>query len=189
MQPIEIAAAGTKRRKLKSLRFMEYKILHIDDTPHKIALGVALGIFIAFSPLIGLHLPLVIVFCMLLRSNKFAALTSVWISNVFTYPFIFYPAFLVGRFLCRFLPFHVTLTSREVWAYLNRLFAPSNMISGFLTRDYWRHFWILAKSIGPELWVGCIFVGGIIAAASYFVSYRMIISHRLKNPHRRYGKF
>jgi uncharacterized protein (DUF2062 family) len=51
--------AKIKRNKL--IRFLEYKILHIEDTPHKISLGVALGLFIAWSPLLGLHFLQIIV--------------------------------------------------------------------------------------------------------------------------------
>jgi len=31
-------------------------ILRLDDPPHKVALAIALGIFVAFTPFLGLHL-------------------------------------------------------------------------------------------------------------------------------------
>ena len=40
--------------------FFIYRVLHVDDTPHRIALGVAAGIFIAWTPTIGFQMLLTI---------------------------------------------------------------------------------------------------------------------------------
>lgn len=178
-----------KKRKHKLIRYLEYKILHIDDSPHKISLGVALGIFVAFSPLLGLHILIVIALSMLLRANKFAALVSIWVSNVFTFFIIYYPSYIVGKIICNIFLHHLNLSKEQVSASFNRLFAPMNMLTGFYTKEYWQHFWTLIKNIGPELWVGCFILGGLASVGSYVICYKLIISHRLKNPHRRYKKY
>jgi uncharacterized protein (DUF2062 family) len=178
-----------KKKKNKFLRFFEYKILHIDDSPHKIALGLAAGLFIAWTPLLGVHLLLVIALTILLRANKFAALTSVWVSNIFTIPFVYYPSYLVGRVVCNISTPHRTMSKEQVSAIFGRLFAPGNMLNDFYTREYWREFVILIKTIGPELWIGGFVLGGLIAVGSYIVCYNIIKSHRAKNPHRRYEKY
>ncbi len=46
------------RRRYKIVRrrvinFLKFRILHIDDSPHRIALGVALGLFTAYLPPLG----------------------------------------------------------------------------------------------------------------------------------------
>jgi uncharacterized protein (DUF2062 family) len=178
-----------KRKKNKLFRYFEYKILHIDDTPHKISLGVAIGLFMAYSPLLGLHLLQIIILSILLRANKFAALVSTWVSNVFTYAIIYYPAYLIGKIICNFFPNYSALSDQQVSSLFNKLFAPSNMLTGFYTKEYWRQFWMLLKQIGPELWIGCLILGSIAAVASYFICYYLIKSHRAKNPHRRYRKY
>ena len=178
-----------RRRKNKLFRYLEYKILHIDDSPHKISLGVAIGLFIAYSPLLGLHLLQIIVFSILLRANKFAAFASTWVSNVFTYGIIYYPAYLLGRIICDFFPNYNALGDQQVSSLFNELFAPKNMLSGFYTKEYWSQFWMLLKQIGPELWIGCLILGSIAAVGSYFICYYLIKSHRAKNPHRRYKKY
>jgi len=175
-----------KIRKNKLFRYLEYKILHIDDTPHKIALGVALGLFIAWSPLIGVHIFLAIAFSVLLRANKFAALVSIWVSNIFTFFIIYYPAYLLGRFIVHIFSPNSTTSRRQVTEALNNLLSPGNMLTSFFTKDYWEHFFALSKTIGPELWVGCFVMGGLVAVVSYFACIKIIKSHRAKNPHRRY---
>jgi uncharacterized protein len=177
------------RKKNKPFRYLEYKILHIEDTPHKISLGVALGLFIAWSPLLGVHFLMIIVFSILLRANKFAAFASTLVSNVFTYGIIYYPSYFLGKVICDFFPNYTAMDDRQVSALLNKLFAPKSMLTGFYTKEYWSQFWTLLKQIGPELWIGCTILGGAIAVASYIICYYLIKSHRAKNPHRRYQKY
>jgi uncharacterized protein (DUF2062 family) len=178
-----------KIRKNKLFRYLEYKVLHIDDSPHKIALGVAIGLFIAWSPLIGVHIFLAIGFSLLLRANKFAAFVSVWVSNVFTFFIIYYPGYLLGAFLFGIFAPGRALSHQQVIEALNKLLSPGNMITGFLTREYWQHFWTLSKTIGPELWIGCTIIGAVVAVCSYFGCIKIIKSHRAKKPHRRYRKY
>ncbi len=52
------------------------KLLAIRDTPDAIAGGVAIGIFIGFTPLIGLKTALTILFALLTRCNILAAVIS-----------------------------------------------------------------------------------------------------------------
>jgi len=179
--------AKNKRHKL--IRFFEYKVLHIEDSPHRIALGLAIGLFIAWTPLLGVHLLLVIALSILLRANKFAAFVSVWVSNIFTIPFVYYPNYLVGRAVYNIFTPDSAMSSQQVSAFFNKLFAPGNMLIGFYTKEYWRQFWILIKTIGPELWIGGFILGGLIAGVSYVICYNIIKSHRTKNPHRRYRKY
>jgi uncharacterized protein len=178
-----------KRKRNKLIRFLEYKILHIEDTPHKISLGVALGLFIAWSPLLGLHFLQIIVLSILLRANKLAAFASTLVSNVFTYGLIYYPSYLVGNIICDFFPSHSVLTDQQVNSLFGKLFAPKSMLTGFYTKEYWSQFWMLLKQIGPELWIGSLILGSITVIVSYFICYKVLKSHRAKNPHRRYQKY
>jgi len=182
-----ISVAVKKRSKI--FRYFEYKILHIDDSPQKIALGLAIGLFVAWTPLLGLHILIVIALSMLLRANKFAALVSVWVSNVFTFFIIYYPAYLLGRAVCGIFPNYKHLSNQEVSDAFNKLFSPSNVFTGFFTKQYWSDFVNLSKTIGPELWLGCFLLGGLVAVSSYIICYKIIMSHRAKNPHRRYRKY
>lgn len=178
-----------KIKKNSLLRWVEFKILHIEESPHKIALGLAIGLFVAWTPLIGLHIFVAIGLSFLLRANKFASFISVWVSNVFTFFIIYYPSYLFGRFILNFFDPERALTGRQVLHALNSLFSPANILNGLYTKEYWKQFWGLTKSIGPELWLGSIIIGSAVAAAAYFVCISIIKSHRAKNPHRRYNKF
>ena len=178
-----------KRRKHPILRYLEYKIVHIDDSPAKIAIGLAIGLFVAWTPLLGLHILIVLALAVLLRANKFVALTSVWVSNVFTFAIIYYPAYLVGRFVFNVFAPDRKMNKEQISESFNKFFAPTNILTGFFTKDYWRQFWSLTKTIGPELWLGCFLLGGLVALVASLICYKMVKTHRANSPHRRYRNY
>lgn len=58
--------------------------MKLDDPPHKLALGFALGVFIAFSPWLGLHIISCILFAWMFRVSKFVVLTASFVNNPWT---------------------------------------------------------------------------------------------------------
>src|SRR5262249_22245162 len=53
-------------------------LLHIDDTPERTAAAFALGVFFGFSPMLGFHTLLGIVFAFLLNLNRVAVMLGVY---------------------------------------------------------------------------------------------------------------
>ena len=53
-------------------------LLHIDDTPERTAAAFALGVFFGFSPFLGFHTLLGILFAFLLNYNRVAVLLGVY---------------------------------------------------------------------------------------------------------------
>ena len=60
------------------------EILYIEDTPHRLALSFSVGVFIAISPLLGLHTMMALATCFFYRFNKFALFVGVYITNPWT---------------------------------------------------------------------------------------------------------
>jgi uncharacterized protein (DUF2062 family) len=58
-------------------KWME-KLLHIHDTPQRTALAVAVGVFIGFSPLLGLHTIIAIGVAFLFNLNRVAVLIGAY---------------------------------------------------------------------------------------------------------------
>ena len=59
-------------------------LLSIKDTPHRISLAVALGVFIGMSPLIGIHTVLGILVAWIFKLNKLATIVGVYVTNPWT---------------------------------------------------------------------------------------------------------
>ena len=85
-------------------RFLVYRVLSINDSPHRIALSVAIGIFITWTPTIGLQMMLTIALCFLLRANKLVGVPFVWISNPLTIVPIYAPNYFVGCWILGHAP-------------------------------------------------------------------------------------
>ena len=77
--------------------FFKTRILHVSDSPHRIALGLALGLFVGWTPALGLHLLIALGASIMLRANKFAAVAGAWVCNPLTFVLIYYPNYLLGR--------------------------------------------------------------------------------------------
>ncbi len=59
------------------------RLLALDDPPERTALAFALGVFIAFSPFLGLHTILATLIAFLFRFNKLAIYTGTFLNNPF----------------------------------------------------------------------------------------------------------
>ena len=59
-------------------------ILEIRDTPHRLSLAFATGVFIGMSPLFGVHTLLGLLVASLFRLNKLTILVGVYITNPWT---------------------------------------------------------------------------------------------------------
>ncbi len=147
--------------------FVYYQLLHADDPPHKLALGVAVGMFIAFTPTVGFQMVLVIFFAWILRANRAAGLPVVWISNPATMIPIFYGTYWVGRIIL-WQPYK----GDEWW---ERLYNPP---PGWwpAVKFYWTEF----ADIAAPLWLGSIVVALAFAIPSYLATYYGIRAYRLK---------
>jgi len=68
----------------KYIRDRIRELMKLDDPPHKLAFAFSLGIFIAFSPWLGLHILSCILFAWLFRVSKFVVLTASFANNPWT---------------------------------------------------------------------------------------------------------
>jgi uncharacterized protein len=71
-------------------------IFLIRSSPHSIALGVALGIFITLTPTVGVQMLLVFVIGTLIKANRIIALILCWLSNPLTVPPLYYGYYYLG---------------------------------------------------------------------------------------------
>ena len=75
------------------------RLLRLQDSPERIARGMALGLFIGMSPTFGVQMGLAFVAAVILSENKLAAIIGVWITNPLTAPFIYGLEYETGRVL------------------------------------------------------------------------------------------
>lgn len=69
----------------------------LHTSPSRIALGVSIGLFVAFLPTIGFQMGMALVFAWVLNASRPAAIASVWITNPLTMGWAYTLTYLVGR--------------------------------------------------------------------------------------------
>ena len=87
----------------KGSRYLR-SLVSLNDSPQRIALGFAVGIFLAFSPLLGLHTFLGLLIAFLFGLNRVAVLVGVFVNNPWTLVPIYGLAAYLGGLLVGFPP-------------------------------------------------------------------------------------
>ena len=65
-------------RRILYIKDLIKKLLHIEDTPKRTALAYSIGIFLGFSPFLGLHTLVGLAIAFLFGLNRVAILLGVW---------------------------------------------------------------------------------------------------------------
>ncbi len=173
------------RKTIKSIEhFVVHRILHIDDTPHRLALGIALGVFLAWTPTIGFQMALVLLLAPIIRANGRVGLPVVWISNPLTFAIIYYPNYLLGRLFLQGFGLNVSsdCTQEQLVDLLAKLKGFSNILQNFTEVAFWNELGQVLLHLGVELWVGSILAGIVLGGISYIISYRFINWYRTHTP-------
>ena len=147
--------------KLKEIPKFRFKdLLALDDSPEKIAAAFAVGVFIAFSPLLGLHMAMVILSAWLFRLNFVPVLMGALVNN----PWTFAPLYGASTW------FGVLLYGGDFPEIVWRNVTLMDFLSSF--KPY----------LGP-FFLGTTVLGSVFALLSYFGIYlviRLLKKSRLK---------
>jgi uncharacterized protein (DUF2062 family) len=81
---------------LRSFSYLRHRLARLPGTPHSIAIGFACGAGMAFTPFMGIHIPLSAVLAWLLRGNILASALGTLVGNPWTYPFFLLWTYRVG---------------------------------------------------------------------------------------------
>jgi uncharacterized protein len=138
------------------------RLLELNDTPERIAQSFALGVFLAFSPLIGMSAFLGLMIAFFFGLNRFALLLGVFINN----PCTLIPISAAGTYLGGLLlgfPLRPSLPSLE-WQAI-----------------WHRHFWL--QLVGQwhllkPMFVGSFVLSAVFSAFSYIAALYLIKQRR-----------
>lgn len=142
------------KKLLGHFRSLAEKLLDLKDAPHSLAGGVAIGMFIGFTPLFGVKTLLCIAAAYALRCNPLAAVIAVSLHDVVTpfWPVLLELEFKMGEFVLNILggggrePMPTHLHVHDVMK------------------------WTTFLDIGLPMLVGSVFLAVPGAAAGYFLT-------------------
>lgn len=131
------------RKVLEYFRGILKKLFSLKDNPHAIAGGVAIGMFMGFTPLFGLKTLLALGAAWLLRCNPIAAVISVSLHDVVTpfWPFLLRIEYDIGYWILshpHVLPPHLEMHHLKVgeilkWSTFHKVGLPLLVGSMFLS--------------------------------------------------------
>jgi uncharacterized protein (DUF2062 family) len=75
------------------------RVKELRGDPHYIALGMAIGFFVAMTPTIPLQTIIALSLAFILKGSKAAAALATWISNPLTMPMLYYASYKAGGLL------------------------------------------------------------------------------------------
>ncbi len=120
------------------------QIISLNDSPHKIALSFAVGVYISISPFFGFHTILAILLSVLFRLNKIATIAGSWMNNPWTLAPVYYIDFKLGSF---FLGNHVKFNIKP--------FTFEHYLNG-------------GKDVFFDIFVGSVIFGIFVSVVTYF---------------------
>ncbi len=83
----------------RAIEYVGHRIKRLPDTPHKIALGFACGVFVSFSPLFGFHFIYAGLCAWIVRGNILASFIGTLVGNPLTFPLMATTSLTFGRWL------------------------------------------------------------------------------------------
>jgi uncharacterized protein (DUF2062 family) len=111
---------------MSRLRRLAQILLHVEDTPTRVALAFGLGIFIAFFPIFGIHTAMAIGLAFAFRLNRAAILAGTFTNN----PWTIAPMYTTGTLLgCSLLGVSPISLGEVAWHLHGRAFYDS-LIAG-----------------------------------------------------------
>ncbi len=151
----------------KRLKIRLLVVLHLDDAPGRIALGLAVGAFISCTPFYGLHTVLAILAEFLLRLNKASTVTGAWLNLPWFAPFVYGFSLKVGEFLLS--------GGRGVEAIQGKgLGELAGLIRPLLSLDRLREGFLASSKllfmVSAPLLVGTTVVGLVAGGVTYFLA-------------------
>jgi len=153
------------------------RLLRSPGAPGEVAGGMALGLFIALLPIMGLQMPVAIVVAEGLRRlarlqlSRVAAAAGVWLTNPVTAAPIYGLCYVIGRPFARFL---LPASQERVLAEAGALDLSTFSFSG-----------PGALEVVLGLVIGGVLLGVPIAWAGYRVTYGMVMRYHTRREERR----
>ncbi len=83
----------------RAYRYVRLRVLRLSDSSRRVAAGLALGVSVSFTPIIGTHIIQAMVVARLLRVNMLAAAVGTIVGNPWSFPFMWWAAIKVGSVL------------------------------------------------------------------------------------------
>jgi len=179
MQTDQTPAAPEKTHADRVKNFLTrrlHSVIHQNDSPHRIALGMGVGLFIGFLPIMGIQMMTVLLLSLVFRKlNKIAALAGVQVTNYFTAIPVYSFVYWVGVHIYK-------VDGTPGYAEMKR--AVSFIMSMGSWTEQVRAVLAMGVDMAAPLFIGGAVVGLIAGALSYRPTKQLVEKYRRINDRR-----
>ncbi|WP_326973167.1 DUF2062 domain-containing protein [Candidatus Rhodobacter oscarellae] len=154
----------------RAASYIVHRLRRLPDPPHKIARGIAAGVFVCFTPFFGFHFFLAAGLAFVMQGNILASLLATFFGNPLTFPIIAAISLELGQWMLGtpgvgplpdvFADFG--RASAELWHNFQALFTSESAHWDRLGRFFWRVMWPYT--------VGGLVPGVIAGVAAYLLA-------------------
>ncbi|WP_154443970.1 DUF2062 domain-containing protein [Halovulum marinum] len=165
----------------RAIEYFGHRLKRLPDTPHKIALGFACGVFVSFSPLFGLHFIYAGILALIVRGNLLASFLGTLFGNPLTFPFIAGTALGLGRKIMGAARSGESMHSlREGFAgATSGLWQSTKAMFGF-GEPAWQPLGTFFWEVFVPYFVGGILPGLATATAMYFLTRPLVAAYQAR---------
>lgn len=136
------------------LRLFLIRLRDLQGEPRYVAMGMAIGVFVAVTPTIPFHTIIALGMAFILKGSKPAAVIGVWFSNPLTIPPLYYGSFKLGSLLLR-EPLPDDINFESIPELLD-----------------------LGLDVTLAMLIGGVLLGIIPAVIAYFVTFKVVVKLR-----------
>lgn len=83
----------------RTFHYVRHRLVRTKDTTHSVALGLAFGAAVSFTPLPGTHILQAMGFSYVLKGNAFAGFIGTAVGNPWTFGPMWWASYVVGEFV------------------------------------------------------------------------------------------
>ncbi len=158
--------------------YVVHRIRRLPDPAHRIARGIAAGVFVCWTPFFGMHFVTAALITWVIRGNILASILATFVGNPLTFPIIAEVSLDLGsKILGLPINMHLPQVIEAFWAVMRDLW--QNFTALFSPRHAdWRgmhHF--MNRVILPYV-VGGFFPGLVSAFVAYYLSAPLITAYQ-----------
>jgi uncharacterized protein len=149
----------------RSLRYQTLRLSRLHRSPHTVALGLAIGAFVAVLPVMGIQMLMAVAIAWMLRGSAAAALAGTFVANPLTYPGLWLASYEMG---CLILGVG-SIFSGGLEVLSQARFDVAALSPELLAGSGWR--------LWKPMLIGAVPLGLAAAMISYFLGRRLVMSY------------
>ncbi|MFN4100667.1 MAG: DUF2062 domain-containing protein [Pararhodobacter sp.] len=173
----------------RAATYVLHRMRRLPDSPERICIGIAAGLYVSFLPIYGLHFLTAALLAWIFRGNILASLLSTFYGNPLTFPLMAAGSLEVGSWV---MGTEIRMSVSRVMAAIGRAAdeLKDNLIAVFTGETaHWTRLARFFEDVYLPYMVGGLLLGLPFAIAAYFVHLPLVRAYQRAHQKRLKARF